>query len=609
MPLAYTYRVVQPSGPKLVAGKYELVRLVAEGGMGAVYECRNTATLKRCAIKLLTVPGIDQHPDVVQRFFLEARASSILESDHIVHTFDSGVDNDTGRPYIIMEFLRGEDLKATLQRTGPLEPRAAAKLILQAATGLAKAHDSGILHRDIKPANLFLSSRDSGHVCVKLLDFGIAKVRADDPLAQQGLTQTGSLLGTPLYMSPEQVRGASSVDASSDVWSLGVVLFECLTCDMPFQERGSMGELMSSILNADPRHLQDVAPWVPPGLAAIVARALARDRAHRFAHAGQLRDAIGQLLLGDTELREVDVVGVSASDRTQVSPRLVVLQPSPPSPHRTARGPAGADRVEILTPELPAPEAQRVEILTPELPAPEVDTPLVRVPARSPDAITIPAASIAPVSLRQEDQTQLSGSGPVVGSTSPSPSTADRSRLGRALALSAALLAVALALVFTLQPNQAAPTPSAQPSALPPPRAAAAAPTIVPSASVLVAPVETRSFALPVPKGCRAALDGAPAKISNGSVRIEGAVGSEHVVKLSGCRARHELTTVTVTASGLNPASIDAEPAKRFTAPPAALAARIDEKPAPPASAAPPPSALPQGIKTSTDEFGGVTPR
>jgi serine/threonine protein kinase len=582
---AYTRDVVQSSGAKLVAGKYELVRLLAEGGMGAVYEGRNTATLKRCAIKLLTVPGIDQHPDVVQRFFLEARASSVLESDHIVQTFDSGIDNESGRPYIIMEFLRGEDLKTTLARTGPLEPRAAAKLALQAATGLAKAHEAGILHRDIKPANLFLSRRDSGHVCVKILDFGIAKVRPDDPLAAQGLTQTGSLLGTPLYMSPEQVRGASSVDSATDVWSLGVVLFECLSGDTPFQDRSSIGELMSSILNAFPRHLQDVAPWVPPELTAIVQRSLRRDRAERYFHAGQLRDAIGQLLLGDTELREIEIVGVSASDRTHVSPRLVVIQPNLQSVPRTPRGPVGADAVEIRR-------------LTPN-PSPDVTA-------------TVSATSVPPISIRQADQTQLSGSSPVEHATNPSLSAADRSRMRRALGVAVGLLTVVLGLVFAARPNQFPSAPSSRASALPPPAVAAAGANvaIVPVASsVSVAPVERPlRFGLRVPKNCKAELDGAPVEVQNGLIWLEGPADSHHVVKLSGCRARHEDNAVTIQTTGLSPAELEAAPSRIGALqgiPPASLAATLDDHfQPPPKTLASGTGGATHGITADTGEFG-----
>src|SRR5262249_27406356 len=145
---------------QVVGGKYQLVRLLGQGGMGAVYEGRHQATTKRCAVKLLLAPELAQNHSLVQRFFLEARASSAIESDHVVEVYDSGEDPHTGRPYMVMEYLSGEDLSSVLERLGPLDPHVAAKLVLQAAIGLAKAHDAGVVHRDIKPANLFLTERD-----------------------------------------------------------------------------------------------------------------------------------------------------------------------------------------------------------------------------------------------------------------------------------------------------------------------------------------------------------------------------------------------------------------------------------------------------------------
>jgi serine/threonine protein kinase len=294
--------------------------------MGAVYEARNTSTFKRCALKLLSSPELEQHPEIVQRFILEARAASVLESEHIVQVFDSGIDNETGRPYIIMEYLRGEDLKTTIERHGALDPWIAAKIALQTATGLAKAHELGVFHRDIKPANLFLTRRDSGEICVKLLDFGIAKVKAETGLVTAGtLTRTGGLLGTPLYMSPEQVRRPANVDARSDVWSLGIVLFECLSGDVPFSCSGSVGELMAEVLTAELRLLQDLSPWVPSDLAAIVHQALSRDVSRRYPDAGAMRDALAQALSGKSGFHENELMAVSFADKTRISPRLVLL--------------------------------------------------------------------------------------------------------------------------------------------------------------------------------------------------------------------------------------------------------------------------------------------
>jgi serine/threonine protein kinase len=309
----------------VIAGKYQLVRLLGQGGMGAVYEGRNMATYKRCAVKLLLSPEFGNNHELIKRFFREAKASSIVESDHIVQVYDSGYDPELGWPYMVMEILNGEDLEGTLKRVGPLHPLAAAKVVLQAAIGLAKAHEAGIVHRDIKPANLYVTARDSGDLVIKLLDFGIAKVKVEAMQeTSAGLTRTGSMLGTPLYMSPEQVNGASNIDARSDVWSLGIVLFELLSGEIPWSNVPSIGRLMSAIINDDLPLLQDRAPWVAPELAEITHRAMSRDLAKRFQNAGELRDALSQILPDGARLTREAIQGVPPEHRAFSAPRLAL---------------------------------------------------------------------------------------------------------------------------------------------------------------------------------------------------------------------------------------------------------------------------------------------
>lgn len=307
----------------VLAGKYQLIRLLGQGGMGAVYEGRNAVTLKRCAVKLLLSPELGRSPEVVKRFFREAQASSVIESDHVVTIYDSGVDPQNNYPYMVMEMLHGEDLEHSLKRLGVLHPVVAAKLVLQSATGLAKAHEKSIVHRDIKPANLFLTGRDSGELVVKLLDFGIAKVKMENfSETSSGLTRTGSMLGTPLYMSPEQAKGSSQIDARSDVWSLGVVLYELLSGRLPFEDANSLGELMVSIITADIPLLQDKAPWVPPELAEITHRAMSRDINKRFQHAGEFRDALAAVVQDGPRVTPDMLVAVAQDQRAWVAPRL-----------------------------------------------------------------------------------------------------------------------------------------------------------------------------------------------------------------------------------------------------------------------------------------------
>jgi serine/threonine-protein kinase len=197
--------------------------------------------------------------------------------------------------------------------------------VLQAAIGLAKAHEAGIVHRDIKPANLYLTQRDSGDLSIKILDFGVAKVKMENfHETSTGLTRTGSMLGTPLYMSPEQCKGASTIDARSDVWSLGIVLWELLSGGSPFSNATSLGGLMASIITEELPLLQDRAPWVPAELAEIVHRAMSRDVSKRYQTAGELRDALSGFVGGAATLFPQMLAPVSEEQRATAAERLVL---------------------------------------------------------------------------------------------------------------------------------------------------------------------------------------------------------------------------------------------------------------------------------------------
>lgn len=331
---------------RTIAGKYQLLRLLGQGGMGAVYEARHLSTLKRCAVKLLLSPELAGHAGMVKRFVIEAKASSVIESEHVVDVFDSGTDPESNLPFMVMELLRGEDLEQVVKRLGPLDPGVVTKIALQAATGLSKAHALGIVHRDIKAANLFLSERDSGELVVKVLDFGIAKVKMEQfHESSHGLTRTGSLLGTPLYMSPEQAQGAPGIDARTDVWSLGAVMFELLCGETPFALSRSLGELMVNIITGQVPPIQARAPWVSPELAAIVHRAMARDPAARFSDAGALQSALAALVDG-SRLDATTLAAVPDDVRARPAPRLELsgdIAPSATSPATSVTRPGTSD--------------------------------------------------------------------------------------------------------------------------------------------------------------------------------------------------------------------------------------------------------------------------
>ncbi len=221
----------------LFNGRYRVLKKIASGGMGALYAVLHMDTGRRRALKTM-LPALVRDPDMRSRFRLEATVTATVHSDHVVDVLDSGVDAATGLPFIVMEFLSGEDLLALLQRRGRLEPGEAVELLHQASLALDCTHDAGIVHRDLKPSNLFVARTDTGAARLKILDFGIAKLVAESTLAE-----TTRNLGTPMYMAPEQITGDGSISASADLYALGHIAFELLT-GRPFfydESRGAAG--------------------------------------------------------------------------------------------------------------------------------------------------------------------------------------------------------------------------------------------------------------------------------------------------------------------------------------------------------------------------------
>ncbi len=269
--------------------KYEVVRVIGRGGMGTVYEGLNTAIGKRVAMKFIDA-GIVQNSDAVARLQREAQAASAVESAHIVDIFDSGISEE-GQPFIVMELLRGEDLGHRIKRCGRLDLPEAAHITAQILRGLYRAHKAGIVHRDLKPDNIFLVDRDDDPNFAKILDFGISKVRRQGDTPIHTLTRQGTVLGTPFYMSPEQAQAQPDVDARSDLWSVGAILFECLTGRPPYTG-GSYEQVIVNICMNDADDVRVYNPAVPEPIAAVLARALARDREDRFQDAREFLDAL-----------------------------------------------------------------------------------------------------------------------------------------------------------------------------------------------------------------------------------------------------------------------------------------------------------------------------
>jgi serine/threonine protein kinase len=261
-----------------IAHKYLLQRLIGAGGMGAVYEAKNLATHGRFALKLM-LASLAHRGDQVERFFREARASARIQHPNIVQVFDVG-QGDDGVFFIVQEFLQGRDLRALLDERGTLPPHEALTLLAPVMSALATAHAQGVVHRDIKPDNIFIAQLATGERTAKIIDFGIAKL-SEAGTENLSVTRTGAAIGTPLYMSPEQARGDRSIDGQTDIWSLGVVLYEALSGRTPFAGE-SYNAVLAKILTMVPPRLDTVVPDLHPAIADVVARALAPSRGERY---------------------------------------------------------------------------------------------------------------------------------------------------------------------------------------------------------------------------------------------------------------------------------------------------------------------------------------
>jgi eukaryotic-like serine/threonine-protein kinase len=305
----------------VVAGRLRVVRLLGTGGMGAVYEVEHELTRHRRALKVLH-PRVAQSPTIVARFLREASAAARIGNPHIAETFDAG-RLESGEPYLLMELLVGETFDGRVQRLGPMDPGDLAELVHQACDGVAAAHDAGIVHRDLKPENLFVTTRD-GLAFVKVLDFGISKFDAERT-GSMGVTAEGAVMGTPFYMPPEQVRGAASIDLRADVYSLGVILYECVSGVRPY-DAPALEQIAILIHEGKARPLGDVRASLPPAFCQIVHRAMNVDREQRYPTARALADALAPFC-------GASVAGPSV--RTSSAPPRVVIRASSAPPAAT----------------------------------------------------------------------------------------------------------------------------------------------------------------------------------------------------------------------------------------------------------------------------------
>jgi len=269
---------------QLIAGRYAIQGVIGAGGMATIVEATHVELGSRVAIKVLNT--LSTSSEAIDRFLREARAIFPLRSENVCRVLDLGRLPE-GPPFIVMEFLDGTDF-AQAFRTTQVPPARAASLILQACRGLGEAHALGIVHRDIKPANLFLTKRSDGTELVKVLDFGISKLRVE---GVENLTVDGQILGTPRYMAPEQFGGTKETDARADVWAIGLVLYKLIAGRLPYTAT-SIVDIYSEIATRDPEDIRRAVPGIDPALAAVVMRCIERDASKRFADARELAAAL-----------------------------------------------------------------------------------------------------------------------------------------------------------------------------------------------------------------------------------------------------------------------------------------------------------------------------
>jgi serine/threonine-protein kinase len=336
-------------------GRYRVERLLGEGGMGSVYEGRHVLVGKRVAIKMLHAEYATNE-EILKRFYREAQSAAAIGHKNIIDIYDVGV-TAKNEPYIAMEYLEGEDLEGMLEREGALTVEAACGVLEPALLALAAAHSKGIVHRDLKPANIFLVRGEGGAPVVKLIDFGISKVTGG---GSNKLTQTGTLLGTPAYMSPEQARGDQDVDHRTDVYAMGVILYQMLTGQLPFTG-DNYNTLLIKVLTESARPPREINPSIPAEAETLVLRELSKDAGARSQSAMELLGGLQQLtaferrndgmsMLG-TRLQSVvargDLGGAKGGGGQQSSASDVLSQMVNATPGRWAGTDPGRRRVPV----------------------------------------------------------------------------------------------------------------------------------------------------------------------------------------------------------------------------------------------------------------------
>jgi eukaryotic-like serine/threonine-protein kinase len=333
---------------QILAGKYRVERVLGIGGMGVVVAGHHVQLDEKVAIKFL-LPAMLHNQEVVARFAREARAAVKIKSEHVARVSDVGT-LENGAPYMVMEYLDGGDLAAWLQKAGPLPIEQAVDFVLQACVGVASAHGIGIVHRDLKPANLFCLRGNDGQFVIKVLDFGISKVTslsASD--AGGGMTHTAAVMGSPYYMSPEQMQSAKEVDARTDIWALGVIVYELLTGTTPFVGE-SFTDIAIKVATASFAPLRTFRPDAHPGLEAVVAKCLEKDKKRRYGNVAELALALADFGTKRSRPSIERIVGIIQASGLSAS--ALALPPSPVVPRTPTPPTKVSTRTEtVLQPE------------------------------------------------------------------------------------------------------------------------------------------------------------------------------------------------------------------------------------------------------------------
>src|SRR5690349_12143170 len=323
------FMVTLPSENDVIAGKYRVERIIGRGGMGIVVAAWHLELDQRVALKFL-MPELAERGDSAERFRREARAAARIKSEHVVRVLDVG-NWEGNAPYMVMEYLDGRDLSAELRERGKLTTKECVDYLLQAVEAVAEAHSLGIVHRDLKPENLFLSRRADGSRTVKVLDFGISKTITLGSADEPSLTRTANIMGSPFYMSPEQMRTPRNVDARSDIWAIGAILYDLLAGRPPYVAE-TIPQLCTMLLENEPEPIRNTRTDVTEELEQVVMKCLAKKVEDRWSSVGELAVALAPFGSRSSRVHVERAGRMLDKSGSLTAPPDSVLQSSEPPP-------------------------------------------------------------------------------------------------------------------------------------------------------------------------------------------------------------------------------------------------------------------------------------